>query len=110
MIQVPVSQNGNSDVDITLEGITYTLQYRFNTRNNRFFLNILRENVELIMGMRLIEFGTPNFSYPFEDVPPGTFLVAQFQKDLEDFATIGNLGINEDYSLLYINSDELEEI
>lgn len=109
MIQVPVSQNGNSDIDITLEGATFTFQYRFNIRNNRFFLNILREEEELIMGMRLIEFGTPNANYPFEGVPAGLLLVSQLLKDVEDFATIGNLGINDDFSLIYFNSDEIED-
>ncbi|MCP4394938.1 MAG: hypothetical protein GY804_11830 [Alphaproteobacteria bacterium] len=108
MLQIPVSQNGNSDTNITLEGITYIFQYRFNSRNKRFFLNILQEDgTELIMGMRLLEFSTPNFNYPNVDAPQGLLFVSPLNQDVEDFATIGNFGISLDYSLIYFTSDEV---
>ncbi|MCP3921258.1 MAG: hypothetical protein GY714_01605 [Desulfobacterales bacterium] len=109
MLQIPVSQNGNSDTNITLEGVTYIFQYRFNSRNKRFFLNILEEDgTELVMGMRLLEFSTPNFNYPNVDAPQGLLFVSQLQQDAEDFATLGNFGISKDYSLIYFTSDEVE--
>ncbi len=108
MIQLPVTSNGNSDYDITLEGVTYTFQYRYNSRNERIFLNILKEGVPLIMGMRLIEDGAPNQIYANTEAPQGLLYVAQMTSE-ETFATLGNLGISLPFNLVYFTEQEVED-
>ncbi len=106
MQQLPVTTNGNSDFDVTLEGETYTLQFRYNSRNNRLFLNIAKEGVLLKAGIRLIEGSTPASYIPNEEAPQGVFLVSKL-KDTENIATLGNFGISQEYSLIYISDDEI---
>lgn len=109
MIQLPVTRSGNSDYDLTIEGVTYTFQYRYNTRNKRIFLNILRESVPLLMGMRLIENGTPNEIYANKEAPQGVLFVAKATTE-EDFSTLGNLGIDLPFNLVYFSELEFETI
>ena len=106
MIQLPVSTNGNSDFDVTLEGETYTLQYRYNSRNSRLYMNIVKDGVVLKAGLRLIEGNMPGETMPVEEAPAGLFIVAQL-KDTESIVTLGNLGINREYTLIYFSEDEL---
>lgn len=106
MLQIPVTNTGNQDFDITLEGSTYTFQYRYNARNERIYLNVLKDNEYVASGMRLIEGSTPMGYYVSEDLPPGLFFVSNFSKT-DSFATLGNLGIDEDYSLVYIPTSEI---
>lgn len=108
MIQVPVTRNGNSDYDVTLDGVTYTIQYRYNTRNQRVFMNILKDGVMLIAGMRLLEYNLANYFYANEEAPKGTLYVAPL-KTVKEKATLGNLGISNDYSLIYFTQEELEK-
>lgn len=107
MIQIPVTKNGNSNFDITLDGVRFTLKYRFNNRNSRIYLSIFRGSEEVLAGLRLIEDMSVNWVYRTEDQPQGTFAVFQFKGD-KSFATLGNLGINQPYSLIYYTEDEVE--
>lgn len=106
MIQLPVTKTGNSDYDITLDGVTYTIQYRYNTRDERIYMNILKGSVELIMGMVLIEGLIINWPYANSEAPRGAFAVVQFSDD-SDFATLGNTGISQTFSLIYYTEDEI---
>ena len=106
MIQLPVTRSGDSDYDLTLDGVTYTFQYRYNTRNKRIYLNILREDVEIIMGVRLIENISPNQMYSNPDAPKGLLLVMQMT-DEDKFATLGNFGIGENFNLVYASEQEV---
>lgn len=101
MLQIPVTTTGNQDFDITLEGTTYTFQYRYNARNSRIYLNVLKDGDNVASGMRLIEGSTPMGYYVSADLPPGLFFVANLMVT-EEIATLGNLGIDEEYSLIYM--------
>lgn len=107
MIQLPVTTSGNTDLDVTVEGVTYTFQYRYNTRNQRIFLNILKDTIPLVNGMRLIEFNLPTFPYANEDLPTGEFYIAQLNEG-DGFATLGNLNINQEFSLTHVTEQELD--
>lgn len=108
MIQIPVTTNGNSDFDITIEGVTYTIQYRFNTRNTRIYMSLLLGTQELIMGMRLLELDITNGVYTNPDAPSGFFFVTPLE-ETDQIATLGNLGINKPYSIIYATRDEMIE-
>lgn len=108
MLQIPVTTTGNQDYEITLEGSTYTFQYRYNSRNQRVYLNTLKDGEYLASGIRLIEGSTPMGYYVSEDLPPGLFFVSNLSIT-DSIATLGNLGIDEDYSLIYIPSTDITE-
>lgn len=106
MIQIPVSKNGNSDFDITLDGITYTLRYRYNSRNRRLFFDILQDDLVITLGVRLIEWSFPTTNLALDTLPRGAFFVSPL-KDTEEIATLGNFGIDQDYSMIYLSEQEV---
>jgi len=106
MIQIPVTENGNSDFDISIDGTVYTFLYTFNTRNQRIYLTVLIDEEVIISEIRLLENGLPLVRFTYLELPDGAFFVAQFSK-ADDFATLGNFGINEDFSLIFLTSEEL---
>lgn len=106
MLQIPVTTTGNQDFDVTLEGATYTFQYRYNARNKRVYLNILKDGQNVVSGMRLIEGYMPLDYYVSADLPPGELFISKLLKTDEP-ATLGNFGIDEVYSLIYIPYSDL---
>jgi len=105
MIQIPVTVNGNSEFDISLDGTVYTFRYTYNTRNKRVYLSIFLEGEPIIESLRLIEDSTPILYYPLAQFTGGELLVVEFEKGT-GFTTLGNFGINLEYSLVYVSPSE----
>lgn len=105
MIQFPVTENGNSSHDITIGGQVYTFSYKYNTRNQRVYLTISLDDEILISGVRLVALGLPIQPYPLADWPPIQLYVAMLNNGIEP--TLGNLGINKDFSLIGIGWDDV---
>ncbi len=108
MFQIPVTKTGNTNFEVSIEGITYLLQFNFNSRNQRLYMSYSRDGSVIIEGMRVLENGFLNFPYPAGAAgPPGTFYVGHL-KGVDPFATLGNTGINEDFSVVYLSLENLE--
>lgn len=107
MIQLPVTETGNSDVNITIGGEVYNFYYKYNTRNKRVYLTISKDDIVLVSEIRLIENSKPVSLYRYLDLPQGELLVSQFAYTV-GFATIGNIGIDQDYSLVFLTDTELQ--
>lgn len=105
MIQFPVTENGNSSHDVTLSGRIYTFSYKYNTRNGRVYLSIFLDGTPLISGLRLVAFGLPIQIYDLPDFPPIQLFVGMLNNG--DEPTLGNIGINKNYSLIGITWDDL---
>lgn len=100
MQQIPVTTNGNSSVEVTLDGSVFEIYTYLNSRNNRLYLDILVDGSAIVSGIRLIENNTPIAIYSFDGLPPGLVLMAQLNS-ISETATLGNTGIDLDYSLTY---------
>lgn len=63
------------DLQIVLESITYTLQFRWNVRLAAWFMDVLNEagDTYLIAGVRIVV-GWPLAAYRNKTVPPGQFI------------------------------------
>jgi hypothetical protein len=109
MIQIPVTINGNSQFDISIDGEVYTFHFKYNTRNERLYLTILKDEVPVIEGLRLIEFGLPILNYTLPNFASGQLFIAQFERGSR-FATLGNTGIDEEFSLVYFSEEEFNEL
>ena len=82
---IPVSGTTDSFIEqVNLDGLIYDLQFHFNTRDNHWFMDIGRNGVFLITGIKLVvssdlisEFGR------IEDLPPGLLSI----EDLDSIDT-----------------------
>ena len=108
MLQLPVTVSGNSDVDITIGGVVYNLYYKYNSRNKRLFVTISVNDVVIVSEIRLFENSKPVELYRYLNLPEGEMLVSQLSYST-DFATIGNIGIDNDFSLMFITDQELSD-
>ncbi len=111
MIQVPVTKNGNSDVKVTLSGETFILQFNYNSRNTRIYMSILnRTNTPLLQGLRLIENLSPDASYATGlGIPKGIFIDGQAKDSAGEISTLGNTGIDEIFTLVFLPNAEVVE-
>lgn len=93
------------DMQLALEGVTYTLQFRWNVRLEAWFLDVLDEAASeyLIAGLRLVV-NWPLTAYRDTTVPPGQFLVLDSTGSDTDPA-LNDLGTR--VKILYLMSTEL---
>ena len=109
MLQLPVTTNGNSEIEVPIDGVVYTLKYNYNTRNKRLFLSIFDDETPLIEGLRLVDNGAPIINYAIKELNGAQLEVLQIL-DGTGFATLGNVGIDEEFILLYVTEEELESL
>jgi hypothetical protein len=93
------------DLQVTLEDVTYTLEFRWNVRLEAWFMHILdAEGVNLIRaGLRLVV-GWPLNAYAAARTPPGAFLLVD-TTGADEEAGLEDLG--ERHQLVYFSSTEL---
>lgn len=108
MIQVPVTQTGNSSVEVTLDGTTYKILTRYNNRNGRLYMSLFLNSRLILSGLRMIENYTSTDKYTDVLLPKGSLQVAQF-RTVDEVATLGNTGVNLDYSLVYIPEEDIDD-
>lgn len=74
---IPVSETTDSFIEqVDLDGRIYDLQFRWNVRDNHWFLDIGRDGVFLINGVKLVN--SPDLISEFgriEELPPGLLSV-----------------------------------
>jgi hypothetical protein len=107
-IDIPLSEGTPLpffDMQAPLEGVTYTLQFRWNVRNSSWYMNVLDEQSEtvFIAGIRLVS-NWPLAAYNTGRSPPGSFVVVDTGGEGAD-ADISSLGIR--HLLLYFTAAEL---
>lgn len=108
MRNIPVPDLSYSEATITLNGLIYSFQYRFNSRSDRWKLDILdSEGVYLIKGLTLIEGFSPTSYHNITGFSEG--LLIPVEVNVSD-APVGrdNLGIGKDYNLIYATFEELQ--
>ena len=86
---------------------TYTLNERFETP--RLYLTIHQEGNLVKAGIKLL--GSKNITGPYilEEFSEGILMVLRMTEDIHVEPTIGNIGIDKDFELVYYTFDELEE-
>lgn len=107
-INIPLSEGKPLpffDMQAPLDGVTYTIQIRWNVRWNAWFMNILDDNAlnVLIAGLRLVS-DWPIAAYRTGRQPPGAFMLVDTAGVGAD-ATIDSLGVR--HQLRYWTAAEL---
>lgn len=86
---------------ITLSGVVYTLEFRYNTRSTRWMMNILDASGNaILLGIPLLIDRNATNQYPTLAVPVGTFFPTD-DTGLGKEATLYSFGI--DHSLFYVD-------
>lgn len=95
------------DIQIPLEGVVYTLEFRWNVRANAWFMAILDETGErpYATGLRLVV-DWPLSAYTTGRQPPGIFVALDTSNQSRDIEQIDELGAR--VRLVYISETEME--
>jgi len=111
MIQIPVTSTGISRVKVTIDGVSFFFAYTFNSRNQRLYLSIFdRLGSPIFTGLRMLENLSPSNAYVTSTgLPTGGLTVGQLLDSEGETATLGNTGIDNIFSLVYMSAAELEQ-
>lgn len=107
-IDIPLSEGAplpNFDMQAALEGVTYTLSFRWNVRWNAWYLDVLDEAGDnyIVAGIKLVA-DWPLSTYTVDRQPPGAFITVDSTGQGVD-AALTDLGVR--VSLLYFTAAEL---
>ncbi len=95
--------------EVSLAGLNYTFEYKFNTRDERWRLSIYLEGNPVKVGIKIMENQDLLSRYIIEDFSHGTLICLRMK---DDGLPVGfsNLGIDLPYTILYYTNEELEAL
>lgn len=102
-IEVPTS--AWSEIDVPLNGELYTITYRFNDRDQRWRMDIRKEGVDIILGVKIVGQQSLLSMCPLEGLS-GDIQCHRNKKTTEGVGR-DNLGVGKEYELLYFAPEEL---
>lgn len=106
--EIPCAEAENTSVEITLQGETYEHRYKWNARNSSWYMSILKEDVLLISGIKILPEVALNKNYNhIEGMPQGWFLVPPSEAT-EESINLKNFGIDKTFPLLFSSYRELK--
>lgn len=108
-LKIPFSNNfSNFSEDVTLEGIPYKFEFKYNVRSEQWTMSILDidlisliDGIKLVMNFNLLE------QYPGRNLPGGEFYVID---TTGEEVAIDRDNIGPILSLMYITEDELASV
>ena len=112
---MPISINVPSNLPhikqkVSLAGVGYDFTFKYNSRDNRLRLDIHLEGDLIVSGVKIMEnqfllgnYNTPAFKH-------GDILCARLAGDSSTPATLGNIGFDKAYELIYYSNSELLEV
>lgn len=109
-ISVP-SISSWTEQTIELSGIAYRFIYKLNERFNpsRLYLDIYLEEVLVKASLKLLENSDLTSRYLLDDFDHGSLFLVRLDST-KDQATLGNIGIDLSYELVYFTNQELEDL
>lgn len=111
-LEIPVPNTAWSEVIVTLAGLEYTFEFRFNERlgndEGRWTIDLKDADGNiLISGLTLIE-DMLLFNYTSIGFDHGDVLCLR-SGNTEDIASRYNTGFGKDYILLYLTNEEIQD-
>lgn len=107
--RIPVPNTPWSEDTLSLNGVIYTLDFKYNSRDSRWYFTLLDSNsvvikhsIKIVEGVSLLQ------RYKFDNFSGDMFCMEVRRTD--EVVTRHNLGIGKDYELVYFNQQELEEV
>lgn len=108
-LTIPFSnQFANFSEEVTLDGVSYRLEFKYNSRSGQWTLSILDiDGVALVSGIPLVLNFNLFEQYPDRGLPPGEFYVVD-TTDKEVAVDRDNMGVI--LNLIYIPEAEVDSI
>ena len=94
---------------LTLAGTTYDFVYTYNGRDERLRLSIYRDGELVVAGVKLMENQFVLQDYVPVDFPEGELVVMRLKGDQYTPATLGTIGIDKEYELVFLTKEEMQE-
>lgn len=107
-LQIPTTKAWNK-TSITLGGVDYEFTLRFNGRDSRWRMDIEKDGLMLVAGLKLVENNFLLTPYRLDEFNHGDIICARLKKDLTPVGR-NNLGPNKSYQLIYYTYNELEAL
>ena len=107
MKRIPVPNVSYSDVEVTLDGSTYTFTYRFNERSNRWKVDITDVDGEYVVkGLTIVEEFSPTAHLTLGNFAEGLLYVGTPDNTK---APVGfdNFGIDKTYEMIFSTFEEI---
>lgn len=107
MLKIPVPESSYSEVEVTLNGETYTFVYRFNERSNRWKVDIFNlDGDAIVKGLTVVENFSPTAHLTLPELEQGLFYIGTAENTKAPVG-LNNFGINKTYEMVYASYEEL---
>lgn len=108
-LSIPVPNVSNSVQEVTFDGITYSIYFRYNSRDLRWRISLYLNDVELVAGIKVMENQFLLGRYRLPEFDHGDIICV---RSLEDGNDVGrsNFGSGLAYELVYYTNEEIEEL
>lgn len=104
---IKTPSQASSSYKVSLEGQSYKLYQRFNTRTQSWYLDVYNsDNSPLVLGRKLLP-EVPIIVRNLDLMPKGNLTVVQNKSSLATSITRDNLGEGKDYELNYYTLEDL---
>jgi hypothetical protein len=107
-LSINIPDSANNEVRVALGGLDYTFSYSFNTRDQRYRLDILQRGTAIIRGLKLMESALITSKYDLPLFDHGQLAVVRLERTSFD-AGRNNMGFGKAYALIYFSNEELEQ-
>lgn len=105
MILIPTPDLPYSEVVVSLDNKTYTFIYRYVSLTNIVLVDIYLNNTPLVLGEALEPFSPLFYNKPIEGFNHGVLVVLS-RRETTSKCTLGTIGIDKDYTLVYLTNKE----
>lgn len=103
-LEIFVPDSSYADQRVSLDGSVFTFEYKFNVRNNNWYLNIydIQKNTALIRGLAIKPNQNLTGRYLIDGLTEGSIWCIRTKGSKEPIGR-DNLGIGKAYGLFYIS-------
>ena len=109
MIRLNVPNSTWSTSRVVLGDVLYEAVFRFNSRDERWRLDLYREGEPVIRGLKLMENAFLISRHVIDNWGGGDLFTIRIKNDNKP-VTRDNLGLNRSYELIYFTQDEYDDL
>jgi len=93
--------------EIVLSNETYNFLYTYNSRDERLRLSIFKNGELVVGGLKIMENESLLVNYNYPNLPKGELYCIRFKGDQTTPVTLGTLGFDKEYELIYLPDGEV---
>lgn len=109
-IFIPTPEYAYSEVDVTLGGQSYTIEYTFNDIDESWRMSLYTGEGELIIaGIKIMPNALLLRKHALEEFAHGDIACVRLSPNTRRPPTFENLGFEKEYTLVYYTNEELSE-